>query len=547
MLKQLTLKNFVLVDALDIDFNTGLTTITGESGAGKSILLNALALLLGERANTDTIRPGTDKADVAAEFDISALQDLQAQLAEDELASDDDGECLLRRVISKQGRSRAFVNGVPVNTQYLRGLGEQLVDIQGQNEHLRLANRFTQLTLLDDHAGLQNDATKVRNTWQHWQATRQRMAELAEQQAATQDRKELLTYQLQELDELSIKAGEFEQLELEHKRLAQAQDTLATLNNAQTALENLDTLRQAGRQLAGIEDTHATLTSAQASLAAVLSLVDDTVRDIRHYEEQVVDDPAQLDIVQERLNVAQSLARKHRVDPLELHAHTAHLQSELDAMAADDSSLESLTAEVEKDTATYHKLALTLSKKRRKAAPKFAKLVSHYMQLLGISGGNFKIKFEDGQFEQGLDRVEFHVTTNPNFPPGPLNQIASGGEQTRIALAIQIVAAEKSALPCLILDEADVGVGGTTADTVGRILRDLGSHSQVICITHAPQVAALGNNHFRVVKKGDNTDIHALDEAHRVDELARMLAGADITEKTRDYAASLLAAASETH
>ncbi len=545
MLKQLTLKNFVLVESLDIAFNEGLTTITGESGAGKSILLNALSLLLGERARTEVIRPGADKADVSAEFDLRTLPHICAQLEADELSADEPGQCLVRRVVSSQGRSRAFINGIPVTTQYLRGLGEQLVEVYGQNEHRRLANRGTQLNLLDDYASSAKVARTVAAAWQTWQRTLADIEQLQATQTAAANRKDLLTYQLQELQELSLAEGEFEKLETQHKRMSAAHATLQTLQTALDALDETDTLRQASRGVDGIDDEHGDLQSAQANLKTVLSLIDDTQHDLRHYQDQIVVDPAHLAELEDRLNTAQDLARKHRVRPQALSAHAQSLREDLLSIDADSSTLEMLQTQAEKQAQQFNKKARMLSTKRKKAAPQFAEVVTHYMQLLGISAGAFDIQFEPAKSESGLERVEFHVTTNPNFPSGPLTQIASGGEQTRISLSIQIVAAQHSALPCLILDEADVGVGGTTADTVGRLLRDLGVHTQVICITHAPQVAALGNSHYRVVKTGNNTDIHDLDNTRRIDELARMLAGADITDKTREYAESLLQAAQE--
>ncbi len=540
MLNHLNLKNFVLVDMLDIDFTRGLTTITGESGAGKSILLNALGLLLGERARTEVIRPGADKADVSAEFDVQELPAVHQMLLDAELAESSDTTCLVRRVVSHNGRSRGFVNGIPVTTAYLRELGEQLVDIHGQNEHLRLANRNHQLAMLDDYAGTQSAAKQVAELHQRWQLSLKQIESLQANLDAAADRKDLLTYQLSELEEFDLQPGEFVQLQQEHKRLSQAHQTISTLQAALENIDEMDSLRQSVRAVESIDDNQASLVAAQSTLQTVLGLLDDASRDLRNYADQVVVDPATLAEVEERLNLVQDLARKHRVTPDQLAEHANAMREELTHIDADRSALDDLLESAQTLETQFRKAAKTLSTKRKKAAPKFAKAVSQYMQMLGISKGAFTVEFENHVSESGIDRVEFQVTTNPNFPAGPLTQIASGGEQTRIALSIQIVAAEHSALPCLILDEADVGVGGTTADTVGRILRDLGRHTQVICVTHAPQVAALGNSHYRVVKKGDLTDIHSLDAAHRVEELARMLAGADITQKTREYAASLL-------
>ena len=544
MLKQLTLQNFVLVDALDIDFQPGLTTITGESGAGKSILLNALGLLLGERARTEVIRPGAEKADVCAEFDLSKLKPICAQLEADELTGEDPQHCLVRRVVSANGRSRAFINGVPVTSQYLRALGEGLVDIHGQNEHQRLADRHTQRMLLDDYAGTNKLAAQVAGLYRDWQKGLVVINDLEESLTAAADRRSLLTYQLEELDEFALGDGEFTHLERDHKRLNQANDTLTKLQESLACLDELDALRASARHIEAIDDTHPSLKAAQESLGAALNMLDDAQHDLRHYEDQVIVDPEALQQIEQRLNTAQDLARKHRVSPEELAAHVEKLREELSSIDANQGNLAELREKADDDHAAFVKQAKALSNKRRKAAPRFAKAVSGYMRQLGITSGSFEVSFSDTESEHGLDRVEFFVTTNPSFSAGPLTQIASGGEQTRIALSIQIVAAQNSALPCLILDEADVGVGGTTADTVGRILRDLGEHTQVLCVTHAPQVAALGNNHYRVVKQGDSTDIHQLQDDLRVDELARMLAGADITDKTRDYAQSLLEEAS---
>lgn len=545
MLKYLTLSHFVLVESLNIEFQSGFTTITGESGAGKSILLSALGLLLGERANTEAIRPGADKADVSAEFDLQNLPHLRQQLDDDELAGDEPDQCLIRRVVSRQGRSRAFVNGIPVTTHYLRELGQSLVEIHGQNEHQRLTDRANQLSMLDDFAGLKKQVTRVQKTWFDWVETQQTITQLNASLSSANDRRDLLTYQLDELNSLALQEGEFADIEQEHKRLSNAQATLEVLFHAINAIEEGDALRHASAGLDQIDDHHDAISGARANLTDALSLLDDCAHDLRRYQDQIVIDPEALSQLEDRLRTVLDLARKHRVDPNALHQHTDLLQQELDGLQADDSRLFELEQKLDTLQAAYRKAANTLSKARRKAAPEFAEMVSRYMQLLGIQDGQFAIEFEAAEWELGIERAQYMITTNPNFPAGSLTQVASGGEQTRIALAIQIVAAEHSAMPCLILDEADVGVGGTTADTVGRILRGLGAHTQVICITHAPQVAALGNNHFRVSKTAEQTDIENLDGTLRIDELARMLAGSGITDQTREYAASLLAESGE--
>jgi DNA repair protein RecN (Recombination protein N) len=543
MLKQLTIQNYVLVEQLDISFSNGLTTITGESGAGKSILLGAVNLLLGERARSDTVRPGASKADISAEFALHPTSALQQKLLTDELIDPDADTCLLRRVISAEGRSRAFINAVPVTLNYLKEVGDALVEIQGQNEHQRLADRNVQRALVDDYANLGAQSAKVKALYQASKTTEQRIHELQERVATQDDRKELLSYQLQEFNTANLQAGELEQLEKEQKRLAQAQQILHTLNQAQVELEALDNLRSTARSVDEIDDEHPQLTTSKETLGAALNLLDDAARDLRHYQEQVVVDPQALADIDARLQMIYELARKHRVQPEQLVEHATALEAELAAMTSDSSDLDELMAAQEKQHQGFVREAQKLSKARHKHSKPFCQAVEKYMHALGIGQGALSLVFHEHEGEQGLEQLELHVTTNEKFAPGPLNRIASGGEQTRISLAIQIVAAATSALPCLVLDEADVGVGGTTADTVGRILRDLAEHTQVICVTHAPQVAALGQNHMRVSKHGDQTDIQPLTHDERIEELARMLAGADVNTKARNYAQELLSQA----
>ncbi|MGB0997891.1 MAG: DNA repair protein RecN, partial [Pseudomonadales bacterium] len=400
-----------------------------------------------------------------------------------------------------------------------------------------------QRALLDDYANQGAQSAKVKALYQAWKTTEQRIHELQERVATQDDRKELLSYQLQEFNTANLQAGELEQLEKEQKRLAQAQQILHTLNQAQVELEALDNLRSTARSVDEIDDEHPQLTASKETLGAALNLLDDAARDLRHYQEQVVVDPQALADIDARLQMIYELARKHRVQPEQLVEHATTLKAELAAMTTDSSDLDELMAAQEKQHQGFVREAQKLSKARHKHSKPFCQAVEKYMHALGIGQGALSLVFHEHEGEQGLEQLELHVTTNEKFAPGPLNRIASGGEQTRISLAIQIVAAATSALPCLVLDEADVGVGGTTADTVGRILRDLAEHTQVICVTHAPQVAALGQNHMRVSKHGDQTDIQPLTHVERIEELARMLAGADVNTKARNYAQELLSQA----
>ena len=546
MLNQLTIRNYVLVDHLDIGFAPGLTGITGESGAGKSILLGALGLLMGERARTDSVRPGADKADVSAEFALRKDSALHQKLLTDELIEADDDCCLVRRVVSAEGRSRAFINNVPVTVNYLKEATEHLVDIQDQNQHQRLSDRNVQRSMLDEYAEAKPLAEKVSTLWRDWQSSAAEIARLQSAIAEQEDRKNLLSYQIEEFDAVSLVDGELATLEIEHKRLSQAQSILAELAQVQASMENLDDLRQASKMLEGIDDNHSALDAGAETLNSALALIDDANRDLRHYAEQVIVDPQTLADTEARLEQIYDLARKHRVQPERLAEHAQSMRKEFDAIASDRSSLEQLTAQEAEQQRAFEEQATKLSSLRTKKAKSFGSAVDEQMHALGIKEGELSIVFHPQQSEHGLEQIEFHVRTNKRFDAGPLNRIASGGEQTRINLAIQIVAAQRSQLPCLILDEADVGVGGTTADTVGRILRDLAERSQVICVTHAPQVAARSHNHMCVVKRDAETDITALNFEQRVEELARMLAGADVTDKTRDYAQTLLNEASTT-
>ena len=544
MLNQLTIRNYVLVDHLDISFAPGLTGITGESGAGKSILLGALGLLMGERARTDSVRPGAEKADVSAEFALRKDSELHRKLLTDELIEADDNCCLVRRVVNAEGRSRAFINNVPVTVNYLKEATEHLVDIQDQDQHQRLSDRNVQRSMLDEYAEAKLVAEKVSTLWRDWQSSLAEIEQLQSAIAEQEDRKDLLSYQIEEFEALSFVEGELATLEIEHKRLSQAQSILSELAQVRASMENLDDLRQASKILEGIDDNHSALDAGVETLNSAIALIDDTNKDLRHYSEQVIVDPQTLADTEARLEQIYGLARKHRVQPERLAEHAQSLRKEFDAIASDRSNLEQLTAQEAEQQRAFKEQAKELSSLRTKKAKSFGSAVDEQMRALGMKEGELSIVFHPQQSEHGLEQIEFHVRTNKSFDAGPLNRIASGGERTRINLAIQIVAAQRSQLPCLILDEADVGVGGTTADTVGRILRDLAERSQVICVTHAPQVAARSHNHMCVVKREAETDITDLNFEQRVEELARMLAGADVTDKTRDYAQTLLNEAS---
>ncbi|MGE0623529.1 MAG: DNA repair protein RecN [Pseudomonadales bacterium] len=545
MLKTLTVSNFALVDELEIQFGSGLTVITGESGAGKSILLGALALVLGERADTTTIRPGAERADVSAEFDLTGLDEAQRFLSEQALEDPDQPErALVRRVVTRDGRSRAFLNGTPVTLNVLRSLTEGLVDVYGQDDNVRLADPSVQRELLDGYGVKKSDLDACRSAFHAW---KQALAEHSRRQAqvqASEDRSSLLTYQLEELDAAAPEPGEFEEIERTHKRLSQAQVLRDVVEDALTRLDEEDVTGHVLATLSRLDDDHPRLMAAVETLTTIGDLCADVMRDLRAFEESLSFDPETLSELEERLSLLHDLARKHRLQPERLPEHIESLRTELSAIGSDRTSLEALAAEAGRQEQAYRSLAKKITKARRTAAEAFCQAVSSHMETLGIRGGALALEFLPRESEFGAEAVEYQCVTNPKYPAAPLARIASGGERARISLAIQIVAAARNQLPSLILDEADVGVGGTTADVVGRLLRGLSQHTQVICITHAPQIAALGSSHLKVSKDSEqDTRITNLTVAERVDELARMLAGARITSESRDYAKTLLAEA----
>lgn len=550
MLRQLTVRDFAQVKFLDIELEGGLTVITGESGAGKSILFGALGLVLGARADNSSIRPGAARSEVSAEFDLSKNPAALRFLEDHELGDPDlAGRCLLRRTVTRGGRSRAYVNGTPVNLKDLQTLCDGLIDIHGQNEHQSLLQRSVQLTLLDDFADAAELTTEVARTFRAW---RDAVAELARLELAlttSNDRRELLIYQIGELDELALGSDEYQSIDTRHRRLAQADAMQLRIATALEGLTNEDSgaraaLGEAAANVLDIDDDDPALGAARELLSVALDHIDESAVELRHYFESLNSDPEELARLDARLERINELARKHRVRPQELSGHHQGLIDELRALGVDADSVETLRLEAESLASDYRRQAAQLSKARHAAAPEFEANISAHMVQLGIKSGALQLEFTAQEGESGLESVDYLIVTNPNYPAAPLARIASGGERSRISLAIQIVAANRSRIPSLVLDEADVGISGTTADTVGRLLRQLADHTQILCVTHAPQVAALGQHHLNVAKgAGHDTEIVHLDREHRVEELARMLGGQEVTAKTIEYARELISAA----
>ncbi|MCR9279314.1 MAG: DNA repair protein RecN [Pseudomonadaceae bacterium] len=539
MLRQLTVANYALVDSLTVSLGGGLTVVTGESGAGKSIMLGALSLVLGNRSSADVVRPGAERADVSAEFDIAGNTGALALLDEHELSDADT--CLIRRVVSREGRSRAFVNGVPVTLAVLSDIAAALIDIQAQDEHMAISQPSTQLKLLDDYVGDAKLIAGVAAKYREWHQSEAKATALRADIEAAKDRQELIRYQLEELDELGLAQDEFEEIERRFKRLTGAAQTKEALAQAMDGLDNLESLGRIHATLRSIDDNHPSLTTTWELLDSAIAQVDEANHELRAYADSLEFDDSELNELEKRLDRAQDLARKHKVRPVDLFEHTQGLREVLNAATGSETTLNELEEAADAARREFTTLAKKLSGKRRKAAKTFAKDVSSTMASLGIKGGKLLLEFVDDVSEHGLEKVDFQVITNPKYPAGSLAKVASGGERTRIALSIQVVAADRCKLPTLVLDEADVGIGGTTADVLGRLLQRLGSHCQVLCVTHAPQVAALGDTHLLVHKgKKQTSAITTLDEDGRLQELSRMLAGADVTDETRSYAATLL-------
>lgn len=554
MLTQLSIRNYATVDALEIDFSAGMSVITGETGAGKSIILGALGLTLGDRADRGVIREGADKADITAEFDITdkagAIQwltehDLSGQDSQQETADAEHAGsyCLFRRVVNSDGRSRAYINGSAVTLNNLKTLGEMLIDIHSQHEHQSLLHRATHLRLLDDFGGLQGQAQKLAALWKRWHDNRTTLDSLREQSAESSAQTQLLSYQLGELNELAVAEDEVEQLNIEYKKLNQADDSIANLNSAMALCTGNEEgsedgnlgqrLSQALALLQALPHKEPRLEEVSSLLESAQIQIEEAVSELRLEIEQFEVNPERLEQVNQRLADIHSIARKHKVKVEEIAALTADLQAQLDLLVNSDEELERLQ---ELDTALreeYQGLALKLSKARLKASKKLAPAVNEQLQTLGMADASLSIALLDNEnpdpTPRGLEAVEFLVSTNRGQTPKPLSKIASGGELSRISLAIQVITAQTSSTATLVFDEVDVGIGGAVARAVGELLRQLGTAAQILCVTHQAQVAGQGNHHYVVSKqtRGDSTQtsIDLLDEAERTRELARMLGG----------------------
>jgi len=553
MLAQLTISNFAIVRELEIDFQRGMTAITGETGAGKSIAIDALGLCLGGRAEADMVRQGAARADICARFSLKDTPPAQRWLIENQL--DDGNECLLRRVISSDGRSRGFINGTAVPLSQLRELGQTLIQIHGQHAHQLLLKPEHQKALLDAYAG---EPLLMQNMARHYRQWHQSCRTLAQHQQQSQERearRELLQYQLKELNEFAPVSGEYEQIDDEYKRLASSGQLLSTSQQTLLMLADGDennlqsqlyTARQLMTELTEMDDK---LSSVSAMLEEAAIQISEASDELRHYCDRLDLDPNRLHELEQRLSRQIGLSRKHHIAPEEVPQFHQQLLAEQQLLDQQESDQDELSQAVSLHYAAALQCAQELHERRVHFAAELSALITDSMHTLSMPHGRFTIELQfnpDHLTAEGADRIDFRVSTNPGQPVQPLGKVASGGELSRIALAIQVITARKMDTPALIFDEVDVGISGPTAAVVGKMLRQLGESTQVMCVTHLPQVAGCGHQHFYVSKETDGamteTHMRPLDKRSRLQELARLLGGSEVTRNTLANAKELLAA-----
>ena len=552
MLTSLQVRNFAIIDQAEVEFALGMTVLTGETGAGKSILVDALGLVLGERGGTGLVRSGANRAEFTAEFDLRNLPDARHWLEEQMLDLED--ECNLRRVINADGRSRAFINGNTVPLQSLKALGEILLDIHGQHFHQSLGRRDVQRNLLDYFGGLNDVRATTASAFREWQAVAAQLADLEAADADRVSRLELLQFQIAELDALALGSDELATLSQERQKLQNSGRLAEGVTGALQRLYDGDPVNAQGliaEAMQAIEQ----MCEVDPSLDPIASLLQDAniqvseAQDmLRRYGDALDMDPARQNWVEERLDAIYAIARKHRQEPDDLGDLHRTLKQQLDDLEHAEERSAELVEKAGAAQENYRNLAAQLSAGRQKAVEKFSSAVTDAMGNLGMPGGVFTAKLtsrdQDDPRSWGTDDIEFMISANPGQPPMPFSRVASGGELSRMSLSIQVIASDGSTIPTMIFDEVDAGVGGGVAEMVGLKLRELGETRQVFCVTHLPQVASLADHHFRIAKisdgKSTKTVVTHLGDDERIEELARMLGGVEITARTREHAAEML-------
>lgn len=553
MFCHLTVIDFAIVKRVDLEFDSGMTVLTGETGAGKSVLIDALSLALGERANATGIRPGAERTDVSAVFDISVLEEVRAWLHQHELEDTQD-ECILRRTVSQDGRSRAYINGRPVAVNTLRELGDRLVDIHGQHLHQSLLRGDTQRQLLDDFCEHPTLIQAVRHHFEKWAGATRELESLSGPSGDREARLDLLRYQANELNTLGLQDGEFESLSEEQRRLAHINELITLGANT---LQRLDgetfsgvvlNLQECLRDLGDMCRHEPNLESVHSLLQEATIQVNEAVSDLRAQVERLEPDPQRLQSVDQRLSTSLDLARKHHTQPQALAQVLPQLEEAIAKLADSACSIEELTHVVSDEREHYREAATALSDSRARAATLLSQHVNLHLSQIGMSGSQFYVSVIAREHEDpkpnGADKIEFKVSTNPGQPPLALSRIASGGELSRISLALQVVTVEGTRVPTVIFDEVDAGIGGAVAQVVGEQMRALGERRQVLCVTHLAQVASQAHHHIQVEKQADSnsvdTSFEKLDVNARVEEIARMIGGVDITTHTLTNAKEML-------
>jgi DNA repair protein RecN (Recombination protein N) len=561
MLQQLTIQNFAIVRSLDIDWQAGMTTITGETGAGKSIAIDALGLCLGDRATTNVVRPHCKKADLAATFNTIQNKHAKAWLKQHELLSEQDGECILRRVISSEGRSKSYINGSQVPLIQLKEIGQLLINIHGQHDHQLIVKASQQCRLLDNYANHLPLLNAVKHYAQQWHKLNKELEILQQNKQQREAEQQLIQYQVTELDEFALQTGEFTTLETDYKRHSNAQDLLdSTLSSLQMLSENdnfniLDSLRQCSDHINSVAKVDKQIQNVADILTESIIQLDEANNDLKQYYQQLELDPKHFSLIEERYSTALQLAKKHQVSPEDLVNFHSQLSQQLATISGGENRINSILDELEKTRLLYQENAITLSESRQKSATKLSKLISKSMQELNMPHGQFHIAVNNNSLliesdkttinGNGVDTINFQVSINPGQALEAMHKVASGGELSRISLAMQVILADKVITPTLIFDEVDVGISGPTAAMVGKKLRQLAKNTQVICVTHLPQVACKGHQQLFVSKLTDGelteTQVSELNESNRVREIARLLAGDKISQHSLANAEELLA------
>lgn len=553
MLKQVSINNYALVEQLDLDIPHGMTVITGATGAGKSIMLDALGLAVGDRADSTCIRPGAKQAEVRVNFDISFCPKAQQWLKSKRIETTEN-DCILHRIVTLSGRSRAYINGASATLSDLKSIGKLLIDIHNQHAHQSLLKKHNHHLFLDNFANTTTLATKVTCIASEYNSIQLKLNTLSHQEQEQHEHTQLLSYQLQEFEALALTEGEIITLEKEYRELINATETLETCCYVSTSCaddESTNVLQQLSlctNKLSTLKIEHPRITHSIDMLLSARIQIEEALGELNYFTDDFNADPQRIHIIEERLNAIYDLARKHRIQPNHLMEKQQSLVDELDRIQSHDKLSEALEAKRSTLLNLFQKQAKNLSEKRKKAALQLEKAITSRIKHLGMDKGLFKVELtpitQSAPSSLGLEDVEFLVTTNIGQPLRPLIKVASGGELSRISLAIQVATAKTSHTTTLVFDEVDVGIGGSTAEVVGRMLRELGEQCQILCVTHQPQVASLGHNHLhankKVIQSQSQSHISRLVGEVRIQEIARMLGGIEITQSTLAHAKEML-------